>query len=226
MSVWTVASVAALAGVATLLFLHRGDAEGSARVVNREIEAQLQQGETVERRVSVQRRRWFDYFRVTHGVLAATDRRLIYIGVPPEELIPREPEPLELDQLIVPYDRPIVVTLGRVFFGTLPGLTITAGGRSDSFGVTTLDREKVDGVISVLTRRQGELRAAAEAERKALEAAVAASRRAITHLVQRGEALEFIAQRYGTTVDSLRRWNALTTDRITAGRRLIVRPAR
>lgn len=218
--------LAVLAAAAALLFLHRGDAEGSARIANREIEAQLQQGEVVERRVSVQRRRWFDYFRVTHGVLAATDRRLLYVGVPPEELLPREPEPQELDQWSIPYDRTIAFARDRVFFNTLPGITISAAGRSDSFGVTTLDRDKLDAVLAVVERREGELRAAADAERKAAEAAAAASRRAITHLVQPGEALENIAQRYGISVDSLRRWNALTNDRITAGRRLVVRPER
>ena len=226
MSAWVVAILAALVIVAGLLFLHRGDAEGSARVANREIDALLQPGEAIEQRVSVQRRRWFDYFRVTHGVLAATDRRLLYVGVPPEELIPRDPEPLELDQLSVPYDRPIDVLSTRVFFGTLPGVKISAGGRSESFGVTALDREKMDGVLAVLARREAELRAASESERKAAEAAAAAARRAITHLVQPGEALEHIAQRYGTTVDSLRRWNSLTNDRITAGHRLVVRPER
>ncbi len=226
LSAGVVATLAVLAGGVALLILHRGDAEGSARVANHEIEAQLQSAETVERRVSVQRRRWFDYFRVTHGVLAATDRRLIYVGVPPEELLPREPEPLELDQLLLPYDRSIDIESTRVFFGTMDGVTIGAGGRNDSFGVTSLDRGKLEGVLSVVARRQAESRSVVEAERKASEAAAAASRRAITHLVQRGQALEFIAQRYGTTVDSLRRWNSLANDRITAGRRLIVRPER
>ena len=225
LSVWTLAIGAVLVGAASLLFFHRGDAEGSARVANREIEALLQPGETVERRVSVQRRRWFDYFRVTHGVLAATDRRLIYVGVPPEELIPREPEPLEVDQLLWPYDRPIDVAQEAVFFGRLPGVTIRAAGRSNSYGVTSLDRGKLDGVIAVITRRQSELRAVAEAERDASQATIAAAKRAITHLVRPGEALEYIAQRYGTTADSLRRWNSLPSDRITAGRRLTVRPA-
>jgi hypothetical protein len=108
--------------VATLLYLNRGDAEGSARVANREIDLLMQRGESVERRVVVQRRRWYDYFRVTHGVLAATDRRLVYIGVPPEDLLPREREPLELDQMIMPYDRPVDVGYTRAFPGTLTGV--------------------------------------------------------------------------------------------------------
>jgi hypothetical protein len=91
-------------------------------------------------------------------------------------------------------------------------------------GVTALNRPKLDSTIAVATRRQGDLRAAADAERRAVEAAAAASRRAIYHLVQPGEALESIAARYGTIADSLRVWNKLATDRISAGRRLLVRP--
>ncbi|MFN8570959.1 MAG: LysM peptidoglycan-binding domain-containing protein [Gemmatimonadaceae bacterium] len=211
--------------MATLLYLNRGDAEGSARLANREIDLLVPKGEVVERRVVVQRRRWYDYFRVTHGVLAATDRRLMYVGIPPEDLLPREREPLELDQFILPYDRSIDISRTRGFPGTLQGVRLSSGNRNVVLGVTALNIPRLDSTLAVVTRRLGEIRAAADAERKAVEAATAASRRAIYHLVQPGEALASIATRYGTVVDSLRVWNQLTTDRISAGKRLLVRPA-
>lgn len=225
-SAWLVIGVAGLAGVALLLFLHRGDAEGSARVANREIDALLQAGEQIEGRVGVQQRQWYDLFRVTHGVLAATDRRLIYIGVRPEELLPREPEPVELDQWLIPFDRGISAWRGQAFFGTLPGVTVRSGEREESFGIAERDHTRLAAVLAVASGRQSELRAAAAAERQAVEAAAAASRRAVSHLVQLGEGLEEIARRYGTTADSLRRWNALPSDHITAGRRLVVKQER
>jgi membrane-bound lytic murein transglycosylase D len=79
-------------------------------------------------------------------------------------------------------------------------------------------------VLAVVRRRQEALRLAAQAERRAAEATAAASRRAIYHLVQPGEALDLIARRYGVSVDSVIAWNRLPSSRITAGRRLLVKP--
>ena len=224
LSAWTLATIAALAGTALLVFLHRGDAEGSARLANAELEHSLQRGEVVLRRASVMRRNWWDFFRVTHGVLAVTDRRLVYIGVPPDELLPREPEPVELEGFTFPFDRVIDTRLSRVFLGTVPGLAVSSAGRQVSFGFASRDRAKVDSVVAIVSRKASELRAAQEAERRAAEVSIAASRRAIYHLVRRGEALEFIANRYGTSVDSLVAWNHLPGTRIKAGQRLLVRP--
>ncbi|MGQ0767442.1 MAG: LysM peptidoglycan-binding domain-containing protein, partial [Gemmatimonadota bacterium] len=78
--------------------------------------------------------------------------------------------------------------------------------------------------LGILDQAVARMDAAAEAERRAAEAAAAAARRAVYHLVQRGEALELIARRYGVPVDSLLSWNGLTNTRIVAGTRLLVRP--
>lgn len=213
-----------VAAIAALLVLHRGDAEGSARLANAEVEAQLERGESVEQRVAVMQRNWWDYFRVTHGVLAATDRRLIFVGVPPEPLVTREFEPLEFLVRSIPFDRTADVQPARQFLGTLPGLQLSAAGARERFAYSAIDRGRADSVVAVIRRRLGELRLANEAERRATEATSAASRRPIYHLVQRGEALDGIAARYGVAGDSLMTWNRLTSSRINAGRRLLVKP--
>ncbi|ODT02467.1 MAG: hypothetical protein ABS52_13665 [Gemmatimonadetes bacterium SCN 70-22] len=223
-SAWSLLWLFIMAAIAVLLFVHRGDAEGSARLANAEIEAQLQRGERVEHRVAVMQRHWWDFYRVTHGVLAATDRRLLFVGVPPAALLPRGFEPQEFLVRSIPYDRPVTVRLGPADFGTRPALRLAVGDGRERFAFLPLDRARMDSVVAVLERRQAALRAAAEAERRATEAAIAASRRAIHHLVQRGESLDLIARRYGISVDSIIKWNGLTSTRITAGRRLLVKP--
>lgn len=46
----------------------------------------------------------------------------------------------------------------------------------------------------------------------------------LTHDVEAGEYLGLIAERYGVTVDQLKTWNALATDRIRIGQALVVSP--
>jgi hypothetical protein len=223
-SAWLLLVIGGVCGIAFLLFIHRGDAEGSARIANREIELLLDRGERVEQRLPVMQRYWWDYFRVTHGVLAVTDRRILFVGVPPDDLVPHEGEPLELLEFSIPYDHAQEHQFTRAFLGTRPAIAIRDAEGTHLFAYASIDRERAQGVMTIVDRKEEELRSAALAERRATDAAAAASRRAIYHLVQRGEALEVIAKRYGVPMDSIIKWNNLSGSRITAGRRLLVKP--
>jgi LysM repeat protein len=223
-SAWLLFLLAAAGAIATLLFLHRGDAEGSARRANEEIDRMLVRGERVEQRAAVMQRNWWDHFRVTHGILAATDRRLLFVGIPPASLIRRDYEPPDQVEVILPYEPTLSARTERQFLGTLPGVRLTGSGGRATIAVASAEPARVDSVLAVVRRRQEALRLAAQAERRAAEATAAASRRAIYHLVQPGEALDLIARRYGVSVDSVIAWNRLPSSRITAGRRLLVKP--
>lgn len=225
-SVWGLV-VATVAAAGTLgLGLHRGDPEGAARIANAEIEAVLVPGERVEARVVVSQRLWWDYFRHTWGVLAATDRRLVYVGVPPEPFLHRDDGPPELVTQSFPFARGLAVSrISRLRRGG-PGVRLVGATGTAQFAFALRDSLRLDDVLGVAERVRASLRAAADAERRATEAAEAAARRPTYHLVQRGEALEFIARRYGVPVESLTVWNQLPTSRITVGRRLLVRPGR
>jgi len=223
-SAWGVGLVLVLALIGTLLFMHRGDAEGSARIANREVELMLERGETIDWRTPVIARHWWHYFRVTHGILAATNRRLVYVGVPPEEILPREPEPQLLEESSFRFDRPIDVWRGRVFLGTLSGIVIRAPGAMRTFGVARTEHIRLDSVLSLMSRRQKEIRDRDETERQQALAAAEAARKPVYHVVQRGEALELIARQYNVTVEQLQAWNNLLTPRIRIGLDLLVKP--
>jgi LysM repeat protein len=213
-----------ISAIGTLLFLHRGDPEGSARIANREIERRLQRGEVIQRRVPVMERRWWNYFRVTHGVLAVTDRRLLFAGVPPEELLPHEPEPPEIEEESWTFDALVPTHRQRVFFSTRAGVTIGSRQSRLTLGVSSPNAMRLDSILAYIDQRMAELQAARVAVREAAALALASSRQPVYHLVDRGETLEEIAKRYGVSPEDLRAWNALARDRIVAGHRLLVKP--
>jgi hypothetical protein len=223
-SAWSISLTLTAAATGVLLFIHRGDAEGSARMANGEIEYVLQRNEVVERRAPVRQRNWYEYFRVTHGVLAATDRRLLYVGVPPEPLLPREEEPRELETVAITYDRPVDARRTRLFLGAYPGVIVTTPGSTFRFLTPAAQRDRLDSVLALVRAHQAVIRDAEEHERQAAISAAVTARLPRLHVVQRGEALEVIARLYNTTVDDLRSWNGLTTDALRAGRVLVVKP--
>jgi hypothetical protein len=223
-SAWGILFALVLATIGVLLFIHRGDAEGSARVANAEVELKLARGETIDWRAPVMARHWWHYFRVTHGVLAATNRRLLYVGVPPEQILPREPEPQLLEESSFPYDRPIDIWRGRVFLGSLSGIIVRAPGEMRTFGVTGSERARLDSVLKLMSRFQKGIRDSLEFERQRALAVADSVRRPVFHTVARGEALELIARRYNVTVEQLQAWNSLDSPRIRVGQNLLVKP--
>ncbi|HET6681420.1 MAG TPA: LysM peptidoglycan-binding domain-containing protein [Gemmatimonadaceae bacterium] len=224
-SAWTIVLVAGAAATIVLLVVHRGDADGSVRLANRELGYLVQPGERILERVAVRQRHWYHYFRVEHGVLASTDRRLLYVGVPPEPLLPREPEPPELDEAVFRYEQPLDVDWrSRTWFPGSMEVQLVAPRESRRFAITTSQRARMDAVLAVMAARQAGARAAAEAERQQELANAVAVRQPRYHLVARGDALELIGQANDTPVASLVEWNALDGPRIRIGQRLLVKP--
>jgi hypothetical protein len=66
----------------------RTDPRDSRAIALRELQVNtLEPGERVLRMVSVFKRPAISYFRATRGVLALTNKRLLYIGVEPRDLL-------------------------------------------------------------------------------------------------------------------------------------------
>jgi hypothetical protein len=185
--------------------------------------AQLQPGERRVATAYASQREWTDVFREAFGVLIATDRRLIYLSVPPTPLLrPRESGPAELRVGSWSYDGSFTLEPRTFVFGLLRGLELRTPTDRRRF-IVAQGEEATSRVIA---------RAASDARRAVtdqFEAEVAAQRAAppevttyVTHIVRPGETLIGLARRYGTTPEVLQQLNALSDGGIRAGQRLRV----
>ncbi len=215
-----------VAAIAALFVSRQQDPISVPQLAQVEAEAQLAgAGETMELSVPAFRRRWWDYFQPTRGVLVASERRLVFVGLVPEPLgrTPSgEPPPIErlsfgIDSAVLELQRPS----GR---GTRTLEVSHADGRSERFSVHSRAAARAESLIVLIGAMQRQREEELETARIAREEADAAARRAIYHRVQPGEALISIAARYGLTPDSLQRLNDLQGTRIRVGDSLLVRP--
>jgi hypothetical protein len=212
----------ALGALGFALFLdHEVDPARTRRTAAAELMGELDPGEVVLAQAPVVQRLWWDYFRRTYGVLAATDRRLVFVGIPPEPLLHRDAGPPEASHASFRYARGVGVRLAG---GRRARVTLASGSKQAQLEAGDAQGTMLRAVLDTMRGRMDQLRAAGDAERRAIEVATEASRRATYHLVQPGEALEQIARRYGSPVDSVRAWNDLSGPRIVVGQRLLVRP--
>ncbi len=182
-------------------------------------------GETAAWSVPAFQRRWWDYFRPTPGVLVATERRLLFVGLVPGPVTreaTNEPPALERASFVI--DSAALVVRGsrvrgvRVIEITLPN------GPSAKFSIHPRAWQRAESLMVLVAGIQRDRDAENEAARIAREDSEAAARRALYHHVERGESLTSIAARYGLTADSLQALNPVTSTRLRIGDSLLVRP--
>src|SRR4051812_1177924 len=211
----------------------RTDPRDSRAIALRELQANtLEPGERVYRMVSVFKRPAINYFRATRGLLAVTNKRLLYIGLEPRDLLAAPDLPPTFEERDFALDTMVHVTSGRTFFGvaravviTMPNERIKLGVPSAAWGeakllIVAMDARRERAVA--LSAQQKALLARAEADRKTAEAS---RRQAKYYTVRRGDALGGIATIWNTTTDRLREWNKLRDNKIRVGQSLLVRPA-
>ena len=184
----------------------------------------LAKGEVVQKTVTVFRRRPSDYFRATRGILALTDRRLVYVGLAPRDIMgPEESLPV-FESRDFPTDTMITVTPSRTLLGAARAIVLERHGDENTFGVPDDEWDDARSVMSAIAARQTVQRGEAMREKRERQRADSLARAPKWHVVARGEALSTIAATYGTTPERIRELNSLSGDKIKVGQRLLVKP--
>ncbi len=216
-----------------IVHIARTDPRDARAIAERELQLNtLQPGERVYRMVSVFKRPAIDYFRATRGVLVLTNKRLLYLGLAPRNLLAAPDLPPTFEERDFPIDTLVHVSAGRTFFGIAKAIVIATPNERLKLGVPSGAWPQAEIMIVAMDVRrdkavalsalQRQFLERAEAQRRAVEAA---RRQPKFYTVRRGDALGSIATIWNTTPDKLRAWNRLPTNTIKVGQTLMVRPA-
>jgi hypothetical protein len=217
------------------LILHsmRTEPRDSRMIADRELEVNvLQPGEKVENVISVFRRTPIDYFRVTRGVLVLTNKRMVFLGLRPRDMLSPADAPPTFDERDFPIDTAVSVTSGRALGGLTKGVVVRTPNETMRLGVPETSWPEARKLVAKMTTRragahatamkQDSLRKIADAEWKR---AVEAWRKPQHYTARRGDALGSIATQWNTTTEELQRLNKLPDNRIRVGQTLLVRDA-
>lgn len=224
LAVGTLVLVLGIAVFGYLFFMRGVDIPEARELAERELASgTLRFGENVQRKAHVYMRRSADYFRGTNGVLAATDERLIFVGIAPKDNLESADAPPAIIVQEFVNDTLLELDPGRVFLLSAPGLTVKRGDQSATFATTRAHRRELDSLESYVTGSH-----TAQRELAAREARLRAKVREISsaplyYVIRRGDAISTIATTFGTTVEQLQAWNRLVGPRIRIGDRLMVK---
>jgi hypothetical protein len=228
------AVLAALAVVVQFaIHMARTEPRDTTAIAERELRVNtLTQGEQIKRSVTVFRRPAIDYFRATHGLLVLTNKRFIYLGLQPRDLLASPDMPPTFEERDFPIDTLVRVSSGRTFFGLAKAIRIETPNGTLKLGVTSKSWRNAELLIATMETqhkrvlaegvRQRELRASADEARRIAEER---RRQPQYYTVRRGDALGSIATQWNTTPDKLRAWNKLPGNTIRIGQTLMVKPA-
>jgi LysM domain-containing protein len=229
------AAALVVAVIVVQLVVHavRTDPRDSRAIAERELHLNtLQPGERILHAVSVFKRPAIDYFRATRGLLVLTNKRLLYLGLEPRDLLAAPDLPPTFEERSFPIDTLVHVAAGRTFFGFAKAVVIRTPNETLRLGIPSGIWPTADVLIIAMDVRhdravaqsaaQRAFLAKADAERKAAEAE---RRKPKYYTVRRGDALGSIATMWNTTPDRLRDWNKLPDNKIRIGAVLMVRPS-
>lgn len=229
-----VAAAIIIIGLALQFAIHtyRTEPRNTSVIAERELRVNtLADGERVIRMVAVFQRPWIDYFRATRGLLVLTDRRLLFLGLEPRDLLASGDSPPTFTEHDFQVDTAVQLHPGRTFFGIAKALVVDTPDGSYRFGVPSQAWGKASLMLHSLAARHEHLEAIGAREAR-VRARIEAQRKLAQleaekpkyYTVKRGDALSSIAARWNTNADTLRKWNSLPSNKIRIGQTLLVKP--
>jgi LysM repeat protein len=206
-------------------FMRHVDARGAWKSAARELNGgMLHYNEHVEKFSKAFQRRPTDYYRASNGLLVATNDRVIFIGIAPQDKLESEDAPQTILQYEFPNDTFLVMKKERLYFLTAHGVRVTHPGiGTQLFASSSGDNDALDALIDHVNRRLDAERVEAIRERRIRKAVADLINEPIYYVVKRGDAISSIATRFDTTPDWLKKWNNLTSDKVRIGDKLIVK---
>lgn len=211
---------------------YRTEPRNTSAIAERELRLNtLGDGERIIRMVAVFQRPWIDYFRATRGLLVLTDRRLLFLGLEPRDLLGSGDSPPTFTEHDFQVDTTVQLRPGRTFFGIAKALVVETPEGSYRYGVPSAAWGKASLLLHSVAARHERVIAAAEKQarqRERIEAqrklAQQQAAKAKYYTVKRGDALSTIAARWNTTPDRIREWNNISGNKIRIGQSLLVKP--
>jgi LysM repeat protein len=206
-------------------FMRHVDAPKAWAAADRELQGgMLQYDEKVEQKTKVFVRRPTDYYRGANGVLYATNRRLIFIGVAPGSKLENEDAPPVIVSQEFPNDTLLDMRPRRLYFLTAHGVVVThPGSPQGEFAAVRGQEVELDSLVDYVNGIHAAQRRAAAEERRLRAAVAALIREPLYYVVKRGDALFSIARKFDTTPEQLKEWNQLQSDLVKIGQRLLVK---
>jgi hypothetical protein len=215
-----------------MLYLRKKEPRDVRAIVERELTVNtLQPGERVIRSVPVFRRNGVDYFRQTFGLLVLTDKRLVYLGVPPRDITGASNGPPTFDQREFRVDtltklEPSFAMLGfaRALRVETPEGSMNLGVPSGSWQKALLMRQAFDArhrklyALGVWAKRVRDARAQLQRDLQEYR------RQPVYHIVRPGDAISSIASWYETSPEKIQQLNGIVGNKIKVGQRLLIRP--
>jgi len=195
---------------------------GTRRIARETVEAELTAllapDELVVARTFASQRRPSDLWRLSHGLLVATNRRLLYVGAPPVTLLrPSDGGPAALYLESWAFD----AAFTTAFDSSTGRFTLRTPARVVVLRIDEVERATADSVRLLADRERR--RVSEDAERLARTGVPAVQPdRYTTHIARSGETLTSIARRFNISVVVLRQLNGLRDDYLRAGQRLRV----